>query len=460
MGSVRASHVIAVLVVLAGGLLALYPPAALPPEMARPAGLGIATIGLLATAALPEHVTAILFFLFAVLFAVAPPEIIFAGFHSSAFWLVFGGLIIGLGVRRTGLAERLAAAIGRGLGTGYAAIIGGMVAIGVALAFLMPSTMARVLLLLPIAMAMADGFGFAPGSRGRSGMVLAASFGTMLPAFTILPAALPAVVMAGTSETLYGIAPIYGDFLLLHFPVLGLLKAITIAVMIVLLFPDTPSAPGARDERPRAMQRDERIMSLLLALALALWVTDFLHHVSPAWVALGVAAILLLPAVGLVPAQAFSEKVNYGSLFYIAGVLGLGAMLNHSGTGALLARAALDVVALEAGDTVKTFGFVAGLGALIAMVATQPAVPIIMTPLAESIAEAAALPIETVLMMQVVGFSTVVLPYQTPPLVVAMQVGNVPMSQGNKLCLAVLAVTVFLLIPLDFAWWWLLGRFG
>ena len=94
------------------------------------------------------------------------------------------------------------------------------------------------------------------------------------------------------------------------------------------------------------------------------------------------------------------------------------------------------------------------------MVATQPAVPIIMTPLSQTIADAAALPIETVLMMQVVGFSTVVLPYQTPPLVVAMQVGNVPMSQGNKLCLAVLAVTVFLLIPLDFVWWWVLGRFG
>ena len=460
MGAFRASHAVAALAILAGALLALFPPAAMSAEMARATGLGIATVGLLATAALPEHVTAILFFLFAVLFAVAPPEIIFAGFHSSAFWLVFGGLIIGLGVRRTGLAERLAYAIARSLGTSYAAIIGGMVAIGVVLAFLMPSTMARVLLLLPIVMAMAEGFGFEHGSKGRAGMVLAASFGTMLPAFTILPAALPAVIMAGTSETLYGIAPVYGDFLLLHFPVLGFLKAVTIAVVIVLLFPDTPTISNKSAEKPQPMQRDERIMSLLLALALALWVTDFLHHVSPAWVALGVASILLLPAVGLVPAQAFSEKVNYGSLFYVAGVLGLGALLNYSGTGELLARAALDVVALEPGDTAKTFGFVAGLGALIAMVATQPAVPIIMTPLSQTIADAAALPIETVLMMQVVGFSTVVLPYQTPPLVVAMQVGNVPMSQGNKLCLAVLAVTVFLLIPLDFVWWWVLGRFG
>ena len=70
MGVFRASHAIAVAVVLAGGLLALYPPAAMSPEMARATGLGIATVGLLATAALPEHVTAILFFLFAVLFAV------------------------------------------------------------------------------------------------------------------------------------------------------------------------------------------------------------------------------------------------------------------------------------------------------------------------------------------------------------------------------------------------------
>jgi len=38
-----------------------------------------------------------------------------------------------------------------------------------------------------------------------------------------------------------------------------------------------------------------------------------------------------------------------------------------------------------------------------------------------------------------------------------MQLGGVPMRQGNKLCLWLLAVTVLLLLPLDYLWWRLLG---
>jgi hypothetical protein len=44
---------------------------------------------------------------------IAPADVVFSGFHSTAFWLVFGGLVIGLGVKRTGLAERLARAIAK-----------------------------------------------------------------------------------------------------------------------------------------------------------------------------------------------------------------------------------------------------------------------------------------------------------------------------------------------------------
>jgi len=412
--------------------LAVAPPAGLPAAGGPGVALALATIVLLATGAVPEHVTALLFFAVAMLFAVAPATVVFAGFQATAFWLVFGGLVIGVGVRRTGLA----------------------------LSFLMPSTMGRVLILMPIILAMADGLGYPPGSDGRAGMVLGLSFGTMMPAFTILPATVPAMVLIGASEGLYGVTPVYGTWLLLHFPVLGLLKAVAVWLLVLWLFPGGPAAGVLAGDSGEPMRRDERLMSLLLALALLLWVTDFLHHISPAWIALGVAAVCVLPFAGLVPPQAFNERINYASLFYIACVLGLGALVAHSGAGDLLAGAALDVLDLQPGDSLKTFAAVVGMSALSAMLLTQPSVPVVMTPLAGSIAEASGLPVEAVLMMIVVGFSTVVLPYQTPPLVVAMQLGRVPMAKGNKLCLALLAVTVVVLLPLDLLWWYVLGWLG
>ena len=41
-----------------------------------------------------------------------------------------------------------------------------------------------------------------------------------------------------------------------------------------------------------------------------------------------------------------------------------------------------------------------------------------------------------------------------------MQIGRVPMALGNRLCLALAAVTLVVLLPLDYLWWHILGAFG
>ncbi|MBD3707132.1 anion permease [Enterobacter hormaechei] len=61
------------------------------------------TIVLWATSLLPEFITALLFFTAAMAARIAPPEVIFGGFASSAFWLVFSGFVLGVAIRKTGL---------------------------------------------------------------------------------------------------------------------------------------------------------------------------------------------------------------------------------------------------------------------------------------------------------------------------------------------------------------------
>ncbi len=444
---------------LAALALAFVPIDGLAVETARTGALAMATVVLFATGALPEFITSILFFAIAMLFALAPADVVFAGFQSAGFWMVFGGLVIGAGVRGTGLAERLAHHVGRRFGRRYVGIISGVVIMGVAMAFLMPSTLGRLMILLPIILAMADGFGYGPGSNGRAGMVLAISFGTMIPGFAIMSATVPAMVVIGAAETLYDIRPIYGTWLLLHFPILGALKAVAIGALVIWLFPEKDAkGPAAKEaEAPAAMARRERLMTLLLLLALALWMTDFAHHISPAWVALGVAGVMILPFVGIVSAQDIEEKVQFGSLFYVAGVLGLGALVAHGGVGDVLAESVIPLLNLTPGENAWNFTAIAGLSSLLAMFSTQPGSPAILVPLAGHMAQAADLPIEAVLMLTVVGYTTVILPYQTPPLVIAMRLGGVPMRMGNKLCLCLLAVTILVLLPLDYLWWRLLG---
>ena len=172
---------------------------------------------------------------------------IIAGFESTVLWLVFGGFVLGLAIKRTGLGERIAGRLAIRFGKTYARIISGIVLVGLALSFIMPSAVGRVVLLLPIASALADRFGFAGNARGRTGIMLAATFGSIFPAFGILPANVPNLVLAGAAETLYGFKPVYGEYLLLHFPVLGLLKAVVIVGLILHLYPDRPEPLEAKE---------------------------------------------------------------------------------------------------------------------------------------------------------------------------------------------------------------------
>lgn len=62
------------------------------------------------------------------------------------------------------------------------------------------------------------------GSRAWYGLALAVGFGTFQLSATILPANVPNLVMSGTAEGSYGIHLNYVPYLLLHTPVLGILK--------------------------------------------------------------------------------------------------------------------------------------------------------------------------------------------------------------------------------------------
>lgn len=444
------------LTVMFGITLLVIRPGQLTAAEVPAAALTVAAIGFWATGVIPEHLTALWFFLLAMLLSVAPAAQVFSGFTSAALWLVFAGLIVGVAVDRTGLGARVARRIAERFTRRYLTLLGGLVAVGVVLGFLMPSSMGRVVLFIPIALAVAEHAGFAPGSNGRTGVVLAAAFGAHVPTFAILPANVPNMVLVGSAETQWHVSPLYGEYLLLHFPVLGLLKAVLLVVLIAWLYPDTPR--GDRPETPRTpLSNAERKLSWILLVALALWMTDFLHHISPAWVALAAALLLLLPRFGIVSAPQFRQDVNYNSLFFVAGIMGLGAVVTYSGLGAHFAKLLGTIAPLAHGHDIHNFASLTVISLLTGLVTTLPGVPAVLTPLAGKLAAASGLPLKTVLMTQVLGFSTTIFPYESAPLVVAMQLAGESLLPAMRLALALALVTVVLLFPLDFLWWRFLG---
>ncbi len=459
-------RIVMLLIGLCAAWLVLVPPAGMTPEMALGAGLILVTIGLLATGTLAEQLVVLIFFLFAMVLTIAPPSVVFSGFTSGAFWLVFGGLVIGAAVDRTGLGARIAGAITRRVGADYRVVIAAIILVNMVLVFLMPSTLSRVVMLIPVVLALAGRLGFPPGGRQRSGMIMATLLSAYLCSTSVLPANVPNNVLLGAAEAFQGVQIRYFDYLLLHFPVLALLRAATIWACIVWLF--RPTAEEAAQARAEATAEtgaatrgvftaDEGRLSVLLTIALVLWATDSLHGVAPAWVSLGVGLVCLLPMLALVPPETFREKVHVGPLIYVAGIIGIGAVVAETGLGAFLSHWMLDVIPLSSEAPARSLISIGGLAMVLGMFATMPGVPAILTPISGELQAASGLAIEAVLMAQVIGFSMVWFPYQVPPIIVGMQLGGVSAADGLKSTMLTSLVGLFILLPLDFAWWQVLG---
>ena len=440
-----------------GGYLLAFPVTELAEHTRQAAGLVMICISLLASSKLPEYLTALLFFTLAMLFSIAPASVVFSGFASTALWLVFSGLVIGIAMDVTGLGKRIAGSLAAHLEGSYVRLIAGMVVVSASFAFIMPSAMGRVVLLVPIAVVLAEHFSFAKGSQGRTGLVLAATLGTLLPAFSILPANVVNMVLVGMSESQLGFTPLFGEYLLLHFPVFGLLKAVLLIVLLIRLFPDQPLLnPEVETYHRTPMSRQETLFALVLACLLVLWLTDFWHHISPAWIGLAGAVVLLLPKVGIIGPAEFN-RINYAPLLFVAAVIGLGNLIHHSALGSWLGGYLLAQLPLAADASFSNYFLISLMSTLVSIVTTLPGIPAVMTPLAPEIADLTQLSLKSIVMMQVVGFSLVLFPYQVPPIMVGLNLSQQPVRSAFKPLLLLSLISILLLLPLNYVWWVFLG---
>ncbi|WP_188582117.1 SLC13 family permease [Azorhizobium oxalatiphilum] len=428
----------------------------LAPRTALGAAMGLLCMGLWASAALPEIVTSFLFFALATLTAVVPPPVVFSGFAASAFWLVLSGMVVGLAIARTGLAARIASALAVPLSRSYPRLIAGIIAIAYGLSFVMPSNMGRIALLVPIMLALCDRIGLGPGRPGRTGVILAVGFGTFLLSASILPANVPNLVMTGAAEQLYGLHFGYLPYLALHAPVVGLAKGLLLIVLIVRLFPDRLDGTPPDVVASNPWSAAEKRLAGLLLLTLALWMSDSLHHISPAWVGVAGAALCLMPGLGVLPPEAFNQ-INMRTIFYVAALLGLVATVNVTGVGDVLGHRLAALMPFAPDAPAGNFGLLVALASVVSLAATANGVPALLTPMAKELSAATGFSLEAVVLTQVIAFSTVVLPYQAPPIIVAMELGKVRLADATRLSLASAGLTFLVLVPLDYGWWRLLG---
>jgi di/tricarboxylate transporter len=255
---------------------------------------------------------------------VVRTDALFGALGHELVWLLIAAFALAAVIKSTGLAEAAVGAIARHFRTTAGLFHGLALAIS-ATAFLIPSTSGRAALLLPVFLALATALG-----DDRRIKALALLFPT-----AILLSAVGSIIGAGAHlvaldfvDGLGGRRPSFLGWAMLGVPfALATTHAGTALILRLFLDRRERVAPVTLPTAAPGAARRNRGVLTVVAGTVALWITEPLHGVPMAIVALVGALVATLPAVSGVDLKKALKSVEWDLLIFMAFTVMLGKAL-------------------------------------------------------------------------------------------------------------------------------------
>ena len=281
--------------------------------------------------ALDHGITGILgCFLFWML-GLVPFETAFSGFADTTAWFLFGAVCFGIMAGKSGLARRLAYLILRTVGHSYPRVLLGLIVSDFLLTVIVPSGVARVIIMAAIAMGLVEAFGVAKGSNIARGMfVILVYQATIFDKMMIAGAS--SITARGAIEKFGQIDVLWSQWFLAYLPCDILVMIIAWRLALWMYPPETVTLPGGAaylERELRAMGRWSPLeikSGVLMGTAVALWITDFIHHVPAPMIGIGIGLLAIMPRVGVLDTEDV-RRINYLPIFFVAAAVSLGTVL-------------------------------------------------------------------------------------------------------------------------------------
>jgi anion transporter len=269
-------------------------------------------------------------FLFWALGVVRFP-VAFSGFANDTPWFLFGALLLGTVAARSGIARRLAYFVMLRVGVTYPRILLSLIVTDFLLTFIVPAGAARVVIMASIAIGLAEAFNSPPGSNVARGMFLVLTYTANIFDKMIIAGA-ASITARGLIEKVGGVTVLWSYWFIAFLPCCFVTVLAAWWLTLKLYPPENVALAGGRDYL-RAEIRNlgplsplEKRAAVLMAAAILLWLTDFLHHISPAVIAMGAGLFALLPRVGVLEIEDL-RRLNYLAVFFVAAAVSMGAVL-------------------------------------------------------------------------------------------------------------------------------------
>jgi anion transporter len=323
------------LAILAAGAVSFwFLPLGIAPQAHKALAVGLFMIAAWMTQVLDHGISGILgCFLFWAL-GIARFETAFSGFADTSAWFLFGAVCFGMMAGKSGLARRLAFGVLRAVGHSYPRLLLGLIISNFLLTPVVPSGIARVVIMAAIAMGLVDAFGVGKGSNIARGMFIILVYqATIFDKMVIAGAS--SITARGAIEKFGEVPVLWSQWALAYLPCDIIVMIVAWRLALWMYPPETATLPGGSEYLQREIRAmgpwsaAERRAALLMSVAIGLWVTDFLHHIPAPMIGLGVGLLAIMPRIGVLDTEDV-RKINYLPIFFVGAAVSLSNVLAQS----------------------------------------------------------------------------------------------------------------------------------
>lgn len=255
-------------------------------------------------------------------------------FAGSTVWLIIAGFGLAAALTKCGLLKRVAFFVMRFFPENYRGQIAAMFTAGLVVSPLLPSVTAKSVLMSPLATQVGKALGFAPHSKGMSGLWSATFMSSGLLGNAFFTGSLWVFVMLGFMGAEDVAQWNFLSWISVTWVWLIVVLALSFFAVLVLFKPekqlDMPKGfakQGLADLGP--MSRDEKLTGLAIVAAIIGWMTQNVHGIDASIVA--IAALAFIAAFTDFTGQDFRTKIPWETAILVGCIVSIANMVSSLG---------------------------------------------------------------------------------------------------------------------------------
>jgi solute carrier family 13 (sodium-dependent dicarboxylate transporter), member 2/3/5 len=291
----------------------------------------------------------------------------FSGFTSTGLVLVASALFLAAAMTQTGLDKRIALNILSRVGVETRNVVVGTILVGIVIAFMVPSTTARVACLVPITLGMIAAFGVDRKSVFASMLMITTVQTASIWNVGIKTAAAQNMIAIGFIEKAFNQTITWLNWLIAAAP-FGIVMSIALYfVMTRMMPPEVRQVPGGVEGIRKSLAdlgpmktSEKKLLAISLTL-IAFWATEgVLHKFDTSTTTITAVALMFMPGIGIMTWKEAQPKIPWGTVILFGVGISLGTALLQTHAATWLA----DIVVAQFGLKNATALFILGVMSL------------------------------------------------------------------------------------------------